>query len=279
MATVGPPPLNSAALRDLRQLAVTAARAAGAVARRYFDADYEVRLKADRSEVSVADEAAQAAAITVIRTERPADAFLTEEDLPETHDAPPPANDRITWVIDPIDGTRNYVRHIPLYASAVAAMLGGVPMVGAIYHVDRDVLYAADSAAGLFINDHAAPPLNARERRAGVQSKPVVGIPSAPHGPLADRAHHWLKTFVCRNLGATSLHLALVASGQLDGMFADNPKLWDLAAGWVMITAVGGRMTSPTGQPIFPLDVTTYHGGDLPTIAGHPALHARLLQA
>jgi myo-inositol-1(or 4)-monophosphatase len=262
----------------IRQIAEAAAQASGDVARRYFGTEYDVRLKQDRSEVSEADEAAQDAAIEVIRKVRPDDTFLTEEDLPESHDAPPRDNDRVCWIIDPIDGTRNFVRHIPLYSCSVGAMIGGFPFAGAICNPDRRVIYSASRAEGMFIDDHLLPPVDERPPAPAYRRKPVVGIPSSPKGDMARIAHNWLDRFVCRNLGSTALHLALVAAGELDGMFADNPKLWDIAAGWVMIDVSGGRMTSIEGKSLFPVDVATYHAEQLPAIAGSTAVHDELLR-
>jgi fructose-1,6-bisphosphatase/inositol monophosphatase family enzyme len=91
-------------------------------------------------------------------------------------------------------------------------------------------------------------------------------------------AREWLEHFVCRSLGSTGLHLALVASGQLDAMLADNPRLWDLAAGWVLVTASGGKMTALTGAALFPLDVAAYAGQELPTLAAGAALYGLLLK-
>lgn len=269
-------PQDPAMQYALRRVAEAAARAGGQIARRYFGTDYDVRLKADRSEVSEADEAAQTAAIELLRRERPDDAILAEEELPETHDAPRPDNERVCWVIDPIDGTRNFVRHIPVYSCSVAAMQGGSPLVGAIHHADRDVLYSASRAEGLFIDDHALP-AEGRGPRRGLPHRPVVALPSSPVGRLAQISHAWLDRFVCRNLGSTALHLAYVATGQLDAILADNPRLWDVAAGWVMLMATGCSMTTPTGEPIFPLDVGAYRGQELPLIAAPTALHARLV--
>ena len=116
-------PRDAAGQRELRLLAERAARLGGRLARAYAGAPLGVRLKSDRSEVTDADEATQAALIRELRAARPADAFLTEEVQPPGPEAPPsPCNDRVCWVIDPIDGTRNFVRGLPVYACSVAAM-------------------------------------------------------------------------------------------------------------------------------------------------------------
>jgi myo-inositol-1(or 4)-monophosphatase len=236
------------------------------MARGYFGRVTQARLKADRSEVCEADEAAQVAVVAALRGQRPDDAFVTEEvlRLAAGPPAPPPASDDVVcWVVDPLDGTRNFLRGIPLYACSVAAMRGGWPICGAIYDPAHDVLYSGTCAEGLFVNGRPHSPL----RLSGANPKPIVGVPSSPSGATAALAHQWLDRFVCRGLGCTALQLAWVASGELDASLSDNARLWDLAAGWVLVAAAGGRLTSPAGASLFPLDVQRYAGEELPNLA------------
>lgn len=274
-------PADRGTQSTLRQIAERAARAGGTVARRHFHTDLNVRLKADRSEVTQADDAAQAAVIASIRCQRPADAFVTEETLalpPGDPPAPAPANDVPCWAIDPIDGTRNYVRGIPLYTCSVAAMFGGVPVAGAIYDPQHDVLYSASAIEGLFLDETPAPPRAVAPPDFAHSLRPLVAIPSTPAGAVAGLVYGGLGRWVCRNLGSTALHLALVAVGELDAMLADNSRLWDIAAGWVLVTAAGGKVTSPTGAPLFPLNVQTYADQELPIVAASAAVYEHILR-
>jgi myo-inositol-1(or 4)-monophosphatase len=269
------------AATELRHIAEEAARAGGHVARRFFRTKLAVRLKDDRSEVSDADEAAQAAVTECIQAHRPDHAFIAEETLLPRADGarePAPSNDAVCWVVDPIDGTRNFVRGIPLYVCSVAAMLGGTPLVGAIYEPERDVLYSASLAEGFFVDSapQSGRPVGAA-RPAGLNPRYVVGIPSTPVGPASVIAQAWLGRFVCRNLGSTALHLAMVATGELDAMLTDNSRLWDIAAGWVLVTASGGRMTGLGDAPLFPLDVGKYRATELPALAADAQVYAALL--
>jgi myo-inositol-1(or 4)-monophosphatase len=278
MPPADPGPTDADVFCDLRMLAETAARVGGRVARQYFRTDLAVRLKADRSEVSAADEAAQAAIVTCIRAQRPPDTFLAEEAL---GDAPGPVAGDSTnacWVIDPIDGTRNFVRGVPLYAVSVAAMIAGVPVVGAIYEPERDALYSASTGGPLLVNGAAQPARAARPAHAGQNARPLVAIPSRPTGSVARIAHDWLTRFICRNLGCTALHLAFVARGEFDALVADNPRLWDIAAGAVLISSAGKLMTSPAGAPLFPLDPGTYAGEEIPVLAARADLHRQLIE-
>ncbi|MBU0640011.1 MAG: hypothetical protein KKB50_14175 [Planctomycetes bacterium] len=272
-------PANVGTARALRMLAETAARAGARLARQRFGAVHAVRWKADRSEVTEVDEAAQRAVITCIQAARPADAFICEETQPEGDTrAPAPSDATLCWVIDPLDGTRNYVRGLPHYACSVAAMLGGFPIVGAICDAVHDVMYSGSQAEGAFLDGTTlraeargpAPPAD-RPRT------PIVAIPSTRHGRAFEIVHDWVDRMIVRNFGSAALHLALVAAGQLDAALATNCKLWDLAAGWVLVTGAGGRMSSPDGAPLFPLDVARYAGEDLPSLAAKAELHAGLI--
>lgn len=281
-------PRDASSLETLRLLAEQAARAGGAVARASFGRVGRVRRKADRSEVTDADEAAQRAVFAAIRSRRPDDAFIGEESLtPETrrdeHDQSDPRPDEnrdaeLCWVVDPIDGTRNYVRGIPLYCCSVAVMTEGRPIAGAIYDPTRDVMYSGDEKHGARVDDQVvAFAADGPERVPGSAQTPIVAIPSTRHREAHEIVHDWVDRLVVRNLGSTALHLALLAAGRLDGVLATNCRLWDIAAGALLVTAAGGVITSPYGQPLFPIDVTRYAGEDIPCLGAHRDLHARLI--
>lgn len=293
-------PLDPAAGPALRPRAEEAARIGGRVAREWFGARLRVRLKADRSEVTDADEAAQAAIVDYLRRERPQDALVTEETLlpaPGSPSSPAPSTDRLCWVIDPIDGTRNFIRGVPLFACSVAAMIGGEPVAGAIYDPVRNELISAGRGGPLLLNNQPQTPLPPGDTgsrlaetpapwgtgsqpvapgSAGRAPRPVVGLPSMPVGYIAERAHQWLDRYVCRCFGSTALHLAYVALGRLEAMLADNARLWDIAAGVVLVRAAGGDAAAPNGQPLFPADVAAYRGEEMPIVAAGPRLRDRL---
>ncbi|MGE0478833.1 MAG: inositol monophosphatase [Phycisphaerae bacterium] len=269
--------------RELRRLAESAAHAAGAVAHEMFRRPVAVRRKPDGSEVSDADERAQQAAIRAIRLRRPNDLFVAEESQP---DAKPrgagsaagaalnaSATGAVHWIIDPIDGTRNYLRGVPLYACSIAAMVGGMPVAGVVYVPETDTLYSTSTGEPLRVNDtpaNAAPPAEAGR-------KPVVAVPSSADSAARELMLDWLSRTVIRNLGSTALHLALVATGEFDGAMANDCRLWDIAAGWLLIRSAGGAITTPEGRPVFPLDPARYAGEALPCVAGRSAAVLREL--
>lgn len=134
-------PLDSQLLADLRQLAEIAARAGGAVSREAFGRRVSVSLKSDASEVTEIDVAAEKAVFSTIRAARPDDALIGEESVKSEMDAP---KSGISWIVDPIDGTRNFIRGVPSFtACSVAAMCDGWPIIGVIYEPIGERIYTA----------------------------------------------------------------------------------------------------------------------------------------
>lgn len=274
----------------LCELAEQAARSGGQVARAAFGGESRVRLKPDRSEVTDADLASERAVIESLRAVRPHDAFLAEEQsVPAGFQPANPA--QVCWVIDPIDGTRNFVRGIPWFATCVTAVRNGWPVASAIYDPLRDLCYTAYREGGAWAGSRrlqlasaapspaqaAGPPVAGTH--AGRNPKPLIAIPSTRHDSARALVLRSLEEFVVRNLGSSSLHLALVAAGQLDAALLTGCRLWDIAAGWLLVTQAGGRMTDPDGPELFPVDVTGYAGQEISCLAAAAWLHGRLVQS
>ena len=272
MADFDPCELHSDPLRsELRSLAERAARAGGAVARDMFETDLQVSFKPDGSEVSNADRAAQDAVINVLRESRPNDCFIAEEASEQPLRATGAA-DAVYWAIDPIDGTRNYVRGIPFFTCSVGALIGGTPVAGAVFDPLRDCMYAAAVGQGMFVNGCR------RTVRDGDERTLVAAIPSKRHKQVSQLVHTWVDRLVVRNTGSTALHLAMVAAGQLDAALASNAALWDIAAGYALIVAAGGVATLPDGHPIFPVEASTAAALTTDVLAAGPLTHARLIR-
>jgi len=272
------PPSDQAEV--LRKLAEAAARVGGEVAREAFGRRQVVSLKPDRSEVTEVDFAAQRAIVDYLRARRPDDAFVGEESEDvERGPATVPSDVETWWIIDPIDGTRNYIRGVPSFSCSVAAMRGGLPVAGAVYEPIADLMYSAAAGGGARINGRrvkvhgcdADPPAAAPE-------KLLVAVPSARREATRALVSLVVERHVVRNYGSVALHLAMVAAGQLDAAAAGNPKLWDIAAGLLLVTEAGGVVSSPSGAPILPIDPGAGVGRELPVLAGSRAAHARLLR-
>lgn len=261
----------------LRILAERAARRGGEIGRAAFGTRPELRFKPDRSEVTAIDLAAERAVIGLIRSERPQDAFIAEERTAGA-DGPHPDAAQICWAIDPVDGTRNFVRGIPLFACSVAALRDGTPIAGAIFDPLHDALYSADAHGPLLVNGRSWPELGAADADGyRASARVLAAIPSLPHRRFLPAVHRMIERFVVRTYGSAAMHLAWIATGRIDAALQDNPKLWDVAAGWLLVQRAGGVVTRTDGQPLFPIDLACYGGEDLPLVAGAPAAQADLL--
>ncbi len=255
---------------ELAALAERAARAAGAVAREWFDRDLDITYKSDGSEVTQADRQAQRAALQVIRDARPQDGIIAEEEeYSRGVDSRDGAVPSIVWAIDPIDGTRNYVRGIPYFASSVGVLVDGLPAAGAVYEPLRDTMYAGFVRGPMTVNGRPRRVLDGDRRTL------LGAIPSKHHKQVSQLVHAWVDKLVVRNTGSTALHLAMVAAGQLDAALATDAWIWDIAAGCALIEAGGGVATGPNGDPIFPIDLTR-PPAETPVLAAGPRTHAWL---
>lgn len=303
--------LSNTELRRLLALAKSAAREGGDVARRAFGRRLSVRIKHDHSEVTQIDEAAQAAVLAHLAEHRPHDRFVGEESdgaaaygfgelatrggkstrrsaLASSKRSAKPiaaANSRsriqdpklaVTWVVDPIDGTRNFIRGVPMFTCSVAAMVGGLPVVGAIFDPISGVMFSAALGLGARRDGVRLPPIvgprssrsaNHEPAAATRSLKPVIAIPSAWRNDSGPFVRRLLETSVVRSLGSGTLHLVYVALGGFDATYMNNCKLWDIAAGALIVTEVGGRVTDPRGKPLFPMDLDAYRGEEMPTLA------------
>ena len=261
---------------ELRDLAEAAARVGGNLARQHFGHPLRVVLKADQSEVTDVDIAAEQAIIATIRAQRPADIFIGEESFTDALPADSAASDSIYWVIDPIDGTRNYIRTMPLFTCSVAAMRGGRPIAGAVFDPIQETMYSAAAGEGLLVNGQHQRLTAAVTKKPG--EKLYIGIPSARREATNSLVFRAINEHVVRNFGSVAFHLALTAIGHLDATVVGNAKLWDIAAGCLLVSEGGGVVSTPAGEPLFPIVITNYVGDEIPLLAGDPLSYARLMQ-
>jgi myo-inositol-1(or 4)-monophosphatase len=250
------------------------ARAGGEIARERFGSATASQ-KLDQTLVTDADHAVQDRILEAIATRYPGHAVLTEEAVrhPERHAAFAAAD--WWWVIDPIDGTRNYWRGVPSFAVSVGVLHRGQPAAGAVYAVMTDQLYSADLGGGAWCGQ-----VQLRVADNPPTGDTLVGAPSGRGGVMPRTIHNWLDRMTLRNVGATAIHLALVAAGAIDAAFSHECKLWDVAAGALLVTEAGGRFTDLRGESYFPLTAERISLlTETPFLAAGPNLHRHLLDA
>jgi myo-inositol-1(or 4)-monophosphatase len=250
--------------------AVQAARRAARVIRERTGALGDVRAKGRNDFVTEVDEAAQAAALDTIRTACPDDAVLAEEG--DEPGAVPTSVDGRRWIVDPLDGTTNFMHQVPPYAVSVALQEGDALLVGVVLDVPHNELFTAVAGHGLQRNGQ---PTEATHTDALAESFLATGFPyrrfEHTEGYL-DVLGTVLRTARgVRRHGAAAVDLAWLACGRFDGFFETGLRPWDVAAGALLVREGGGR-------------VTTYHGeGGLTPLFGQQVcatnahIHASLL--
>ncbi|MDB6093391.1 MAG: inositol monophosphatase [Verrucomicrobia bacterium] len=224
--------------------------------------------KPDGSRVTAADLMISAGIVRDLQKEFPDDEVFSEEHA--RGDRPVPLTKPFTWILDPIDGTNNYALGIPTCAISLALLDHGVPVYGVVYDLSRRCLIHGGPGYGLFDGDRPA-----RVRSDPPNPQTVIGFHSPHDKRFAAHAQMIVENFKIRGLGSSTLHLAYVAVGILDGTVDHNVKVWDIAAGVPLCQAGGGRVEFLNGE-LFPLKEFDLNMKRIRYIAGNAAICDRL---
>jgi len=235
----------------------------------------EVRRKPDDSVVTDADDAIQAHIVQRLSETYPDHAVLAEETPRRGCDHGDPTRARYVWVVDPLDATRNYASGLSCFATSIAALEAGEPLIGVVYEHNLRHLYTAVVGKGALLNGR---PIRVVEPPTSHDH--LIGIPSSKDELTVRVLRSWVaaKGFILRNLGAATLHLAMVASGALEAAYGKQSKIWDVAAGALLVREAGGLITDPAGGELLPFALEADPNRDIPFLAGGPTMHRRLLQ-
>jgi len=246
-------------------------RRAGRLARDRMETAVPSR-KADRSLVTDADQAVQDFLMDAIARRFPGDAVISEETQSDPRRHAEVGTAPRCWVIDPIDGTRNYVRRVPMFSVSIGLVVQSRPVLGFVYNPMNDHMYSAAQGGGAWLNErrvHCSEP--------GPTGELFIGLPSGREECLPGVVHEWIDRMVQRATGSTALNLVLLAAGCFDAVFGNKCKLWDITAGTIIVQEAGGSVTDHHGRPWFPLDLATYRGAPTPFMAATPKLLQQLL--
>ena len=246
---------RSAILNVMVQAAMKAGRS---LARDFGEVqNLQVSLKGPGDFVSQADHRAEAIVHAELSKARPDYAFLMEE-----RGEIAGADGQHRFLVDPLDGTTNFLHGIPIFAVSIGLERQGQLIAGVIYNPAMDELYTAERGGGAFLNDRR---MRVAARRKLSDSVIGTGIPHLGRGEhgrsLIELRHVMAEAAGIRRLGAASLDLAYVAAGRLDGFWERSLSPWDMAAGILMIREAGGFVTDADGgQAMF--DTGTIVGGN-----------------
>jgi myo-inositol-1(or 4)-monophosphatase len=258
-------------MHPMLNTAVKAARRAGAIINRgSLDVDrLSVRLKRENDFVSEVDQMAEQAIIQTLQEAYPKHAILGEETGACGGEV---GASEYQWIIDPLDGTTNFLHGVPQYAVSIALLHRGQLSQAVIYDPVRNDLYTASRGRGAFLNDRRIRV----SRRDKLQDSLIgTGFPfrdfthlDAYLGMFRDLVQ---KTAGLRRPGSAALDLAWVAAGHFDGFFEIGLNAWDIAAGCLLILEAGGLVSDFTGEEGY---LKSGH-----VVAGNPKVFVQLLQA
>jgi len=253
-------------MRELLETCEEAARA-GASELLAWRGRFEAREKAPADLVTDADLASQAAVRAVIATHFPHHLFLGEEKTSQLD----VGDDDFVWLVDPLDGTTNYIHDYPCYAVSVAVAKGSQLLAGVILDPLREEVFLAEHGCGAFCNGEQ---LSTSRVQALCEALVAVSLPPrvGPESPdLQDLVRVIQVSQAVRRSGSAALNLAYVAQGRLDAFWATKIQPWDVAAGVLLVREAGGIVTGRDGA-VF--DLWRPH---FAASAG-PELHAELLR-
>jgi len=259
------------------QYAIDLARGAGKIVMEHYG---KVRRLTKRFEEAVTetDRASQRFIVAGLRRRFPDDGVIGEENETGqaiTFEVPDP--DRRVWVIDPIDGTNNFIAGLGTFAVCIALMERGTPVLGVVFDVTRDLVYASAKGEGAWLGNHR---LKVLETPMGESSMVMMTSNVLDHhGRCPAWACRWIgqKGWKVRILGSAALEAAQVAAGVAHGAVTVNGKLWDAAPPAALVLEAGGLITDLQGNPIFPFDLRRYDGAKVPFLAAGPGAHGTLL--
>jgi myo-inositol-1(or 4)-monophosphatase len=267
---------SQAELLEYLRICEHAARVAGQILLDHRG-QFTVREKGPGDVVTDADEAAQRTIRRIVLEAYPKHGFLGEESFedelrpPECGVSSEPRAE-LRWIVDPLDGTINYVHDLPSYGVSIALESGCQLLVGVVFDPVLDECYTAAAGCGAYRNGQRIA-VSACE----LAEQALVGA-SFPTNPQRDCIE--IRRFIevlhtvqaVRRLGAASLNLCYVASGRLDGYFASTAQSWDVAAGVLIVREAGGIVTGLDGSG-FCLERPAL------ACASTPTCHAQLVEA
>ena len=264
---------DDARLPEFLDAATEAARR-GAAVLESWRSKFSVKEKARADLVTDADTASQKVVKDFLLGRFPDHLFLGEEDsfgkTPEQtrpRDGAPPV-----WVVDPLDGTANYVHDVPAYCVSIGLWVGGRAVVGVILDPRLNELFTAATGLGAFLNGN---PIRVSGVRKLTEALVSTGFPAEMDRRLRN-LDAWAKLTAAaqtlRRTGSTALNLAYIAAGRFDGYWAFDNYPWDVMAGAALITEAGGTLSTTDGKPFDPFrpDLIASNGPI------HAELHAAL---
>ena len=251
----------------LNVMIAAARKAARSLSRDFGEVEHlQVSLKGPGNFVSAADHRAESILREELAKARPGYGFLGEES--GRHEG---ADKTHTWIVDPLDGTTNFLHGIPQFCVSIALEREGTIVAGVIYNPISDELFVGERGKGAFLNDQR---LRVAARRQLADAVFACGLPHRGRGDLELFRREFAvvqdKVAGLRRFGAAALDLAWVAAGRLDGYWERNIGAWDMAAGIILVREAGGFVSDLDGRD------GMFRTGAI--VAGNETMHEQLLK-
>ncbi len=226
------------------QVAVNAARIAGRYQKYRFTSDLNIEMKGDKDLVTEVDKESERLIVEHLLLHFPDHDIVAEESVYQRKGSP------CRWIIDPVDGTTNYAHGFPWFCSSIALEQEGELIAGVIFNPVYDELFTAVKGEGAFLNGIR---LSVSRRTPLKSSLLGTGFPYDCATDPANNFDNFIAFQKCargiRRAGAAALDLASVAAGRLDGFWELKLKVWDVAAGVLLVREAGGMVTTFDGSP------------------------------
>ena len=264
------------------QYAIEVARGAGKIAMDHFGkvARQTKTHAATKDEaVTEADRATQRFIVASLRKRFPDDGVIGEEsDLGTSITNERAVRGSRVWVIDPIDGTNNFIGGFPNFAVCIGLLDAGSPVLGIVFDVCRDLMYYAARGEGCWVGTRRLHALTTPLNDASLLM--MTSNCNDSTGRCPGYATQWLgqTNWKLRMIGSAALEATQVAAGIAHGAITINGKLWDIAAPAALVIEAGGLMTDLKGNAIFPINLTNYAGAKVPFLAAAPGAQSELLR-
>lgn len=242
------------------------ARAAGAFIlneRKAFSAQ-KVETKGHNDFVSYVDKSSEKLIVAELKKLLPEAGFITEEGTEETDENP------LVWVIDPLDGTTNFIHGMPFFAVSIALLFDKEPLIGVVFEINQDEMFSAWKNGGAFLNGNR---ISTSQATTVADSLLGTGFPYYDYHLLdqylALFKHLMKHSHGIRRPGSAATDLAYVACGRFDGFYEYSLSPWDVAAGVLLVKEAGGVITDFSGsdEAIFSKEI----------IATNPHIHSEFL--
>jgi len=225
----------------------------------------QISLKGRGDYVTELDNRSEAEILKIIKAAFPDHGILAEESGSESHLA------EYIWIIDPLDGTANYVQNIPIFCVSIGLQFRDDIVLGVVYDPVREERFCAVRGKGADLNNH---PITVSSRKEMSHAMLASGFPWRSKTELDAYLKSFRTLFLMsaglRRMGAAALDLAYTACGRFDGFWEMRLHPWDIAAGSLLVTEAGGCVTDFTGNDAF------LRSGNV--VAGNPSIHYHLCE-